>query len=286
MDDMKTSIVRAVVICAAALLVSVPGFTQPLPETIDAVNSDGVSDADLIVVRKSLVVASEALAAYFADAALEDAIRGARVTVTVHAGENGLASTDRATIRSGTTDGTPATYFAEIHVLALSRHRPNAITASGEPKDELYMRRLITHELATAWLDLASRLKPHGWRFHAAPDWFVQGYEEYLGLTCSGDAVRSRSLARYTQVVLDDPARVDAEFGLDVREPYITGAVLMRFMHERFGRERILAVLRSDRPTFGSAARHELGMDPHAFVAAWRAWLEGKSAEQTTSGAG
>ena len=283
MDLRKQGLTRVLAVGFAALAVRGLASPQPLPETVDALNADDVSSADLRVVREALAIASDELAAYFGDEELEQGVRDARVVITVHASENTFASTDRATIRSGTTDGTPATYFAEIHVLALSQHRADAVTASGEPKDAIYMRRLITHELATAWLDLASRRKPGGWRFHSAQDWFVQGYPEFLGLTCAGDAVRDRSLARYSQIAAENPACVDADFGLDVCEPYITGAVLLRFMHEHLGKDKVLAVLTSRRSTFGSAARHELAMGPEQFVEAWRVWLAGVAVETDTS---
>ncbi|MEO1009313.1 MAG: hypothetical protein AAFX79_12180 [Planctomycetota bacterium] len=232
-------------------------------------------DEDVAFIRHALDAGIEQLVAYFDDDGLARAARDADVTVEVHATPNDRAGPNLATIRSGTIDGTMDTFFARLHFYAPSAHGPGLTTSSGEPKDGGYIERLVVHEYSTVFLGLASRRKPEGWRLRTAPAWFVQGYQEYLGLTHSGETGRTRSLPRYVEIVKNDPDRVRNDFGFEVRDPYITGAVLLHFMHERFGADRVRAVLLGAQPTFGRAMREELGVDADAFLADWIVWLEG-----------
>ena len=66
---------------------------------------------------------------------------------------------------------------------------------------------------------------------------------------------------------------MDDAFGLEVRDPYATGAVLVHFLHDRYGRDAVGALLRSGEPTFGRAMLAELGVDLAGFMDDWRAWL-------------
>ncbi|MFG0328121.1 MAG: hypothetical protein ACF8SC_12750 [Phycisphaerales bacterium JB037] len=233
----------------------------------------GPSTADVEAIERSLELGAGALRAYFDDPALEAALRAASVEVIVHAEPGPRANEVTATTRTGTRDGTAATYFAEIHLLAPSSYGPGLLTSVGEPKDGEYFARLSVHELSTVPLDLATRIKPEGWRFRQAPAWFVQGYQEYLGMMCPATEAGRAALERRVAIVAAEPGRVDDSFGLDVRGPYVTGSVLLLFMHERYGRERVRGILTSAEPTFGGAVRASLGVGLGEFMRDFEAWI-------------
>lgn len=85
---------------------------------------------------------------------------------------------------------------------------------------------------------------------------------------------REVTFAGYRRATLEQ-SLVTADWGLDARSPYISGPVLVAFVHDRFGREAFINVLRSDRPTFGSAMAGALGVSPTDFHREFLAWLAG-----------
>lgn len=163
---------------------------------------------------------------------------------------------------------------AAIHFLAPSKYDATHLTSAGEPKDEKTFYKYVVHEFSTIYLERLARVKKEGWL--RGPAWFTQGYEEYLALTCSSERARTETLAKYIAIVKADPARVDFSFGLEARDPYIDGAVLVAFLHETFGRERVQQVLCSTEATFGAALKKELGVTLESFAEKWTAWLKAK----------
>jgi hypothetical protein len=133
---------------------------------------------------------------------------------------------------------------AEIHLLALSAHRP-ATTAVGEPMDENYIFKNLVHEYSTILLEQMTLAKPTGWNFYGAPSWFVQGYEEYLGLTLSSEHSRNVTFPKYRDLHRQDRNRVTRAF--EVKNPYLDGPVLVEFLHESYGKEKVQAFLMSDK---------------------------------------
>ena len=211
---------------------------------------------------------------HFEPAGLDEFVTGFRCEIQLHPAPNDSASESTAMSRTGTIDGTNRTYFAEISLLTPSAHTQEARTHIGEPKDAVYFERLLVHEYAAPVLDRITRSKPAGWRFYDAPRWFIEGYEEYLALTCSNEHSRNVTLAKYKEIVRADPRRVRNAFGLMVRDNYLDGAMLLAFMHDRYGREKVQAILTSPAETFGDAICESLGVNLDSFFAAWQEWLE------------
>jgi hypothetical protein len=80
-------------------------------------------------------------------------------------------------------------------------------------------------------------------------------------------------LPKYLKLVKGDPHRVGIGFGVAVRDPYIDGAVLLHFMHEVYGRDRVQAVLTSEILTFEEAVPAALGVSLDEFSERWKQWL-------------
>lgn len=231
------------------------------------------SSDDAQKVARYLPTLLKQLREHFRPAGLDPYVAGFRCDLYLHPQPNESASESSAYCRSGTTDGTNATYFAEIHLLSPSAHRTAARTHIGELKDDVYFERLLVHEYAAPVLDRITRSKPRGWRFFDAPRWFIEGYEEYLALTCSNDHSRSVTLKKYKQIGAADKRRVRNDFGLSVRDNYLDGALIVAFMHDRFGKEKVQAALTADADSFGEALSKSLGVNLDSFFAAWTEWL-------------
>jgi hypothetical protein len=167
-----------------------------------------------------------------------------------------------------TSSGPPPT--CEYYFLAPSTvlEPDRCCTTAGEPFDENAMHRIVAHEYAGVFLERYNR-KHAGWRFHSAPEWFVQGYEEYLALMLSNEHSRTVTLEKYKDFHREDPARVGF---LGVENPYSDGALLLHFLHEEFGKPKVEAVLSSKQRTFGKALTIELGVTPDQLTARWNRW--------------
>jgi hypothetical protein len=83
-------------------------------------------------------------------------------------------------------------------------------------------------------------------------------------------------LAKYLAMHKDDPDRIDFDFGVNVKDEYIDGALLLLFMHETFGKERVHAILSSEERRFGRAMVSALGVGLDEFENRWEKWLKKK----------
>lgn len=224
--------------------------------------------------------ALERLREHFRAAELDEFVDGFKCDIHLHSQPTSLASETQATGINGTTDGTDATYYLEIHLFAPSAHSSGAVTHIGEKKDAAYFERLLVHEYVAAVLDRITRAKPRGWRFHSAPRWFYDGYEEYLALVCSNEHSRTVTLPRYRAIVREDDDQVRNDFGLSVKNPYLGGAMLIAFMYDTFSAEKVHALLTSEERTFGLAVTSTFGVTLDSFYAAWEEWRKAEPDER------
>lgn len=158
----------------------------------------------------------------------------------------------------------------QIHVLAPSAHPAHVTTAAGLPFDDAYFAKLVTHEISTMFLEYLTSTKRSGWDIYSAPSWFVQGYQEYLGLTHS--SVDSKHIAdAYHLRAKQDRDRVNVI--LDVESDYIDGALLVEFLHDRFSDTAVQGLLNSAEPDFWTALFEETGLTVATLQAAYTEWL-------------
>ncbi len=186
--------------------------------------------------------------------------------VHIHPTPNDSATTGLATMHSGTRNGRP---FADLHILAPSAHDRSKTTSVGEPFDDNFFRKLLVHELSTLFLVQATRQKPKGWRFHSAPAWFVQGYEEYLAVMLGSPHSKTVTLGLYESRLRADPDRVTA---LSVEDPYGDGVILLQYLHTKLGAAKMRALLASQAPSFRLAVASELGVSLDDLYTGFRAW--------------
>jgi hypothetical protein len=199
---------------------------------------------------------------------VEKLLRAADCKIYLHAKPNDTASEGLASLRTGVQDGK---YVATIDMLTPSAFRPGFRNSVGEPGGKDYFAKVLVHEYGTILLEQITRAKPKGWRFYDAPGWFVQGYEEFLGLTLSTAHNRKVVLGKYLALQKKDSRRVRIGFGIGVRDDYIDGASVLYFMHETFGKEKVQAILVSEADTF-EAAGPALGVTFDEFGRMWYTW--------------
>jgi hypothetical protein len=53
--------------------------------------------------------------------------------------------------------------------------------------------------------------------------------------------------------------------------------MLVAFMHEEFGKEKVQSILTSSKPTFDKALTKALAIDFDGFIKKWNAWLKKKN---------
>jgi hypothetical protein len=194
--------------------------------------------------------------------------------IYLHPKGTGKASESSVSITSGTDD--QGNYFAVIDLLTPSAYDRKYRSNVNEPAGDDYIYKLVVHEYSTILLDRITRAKTTGWSFFTAPRWFTDGYEEYLGLMLSSPRNRKEVLAKYLAMHKSDPDRLDLDFGVGVKDDYIDGALLLLFMHETFGKDRVHAILKSEERRFGRAMASALGVGLDEFKKRWDEWLKQK----------
>lgn len=253
-----------------------PAWTMRYPPGYekDARELDGL-------MRKTL----DALTVEFAAEEPARLLKNLTCHIYVHGAPTSQAGVGVITLQT-TFDG--MTCRAELHLLAPSEHPQSARTSLDEPMDAAYFHKNLAHEYGTILLEFIARNKPSGWRFTSAPSWFIQGYEEYLGFFCASEHSRTVTYPKCRKLVASDPSRVgllvttrgDAKsHSIECRDPYNDGAVLLTFMHETWGRERVQAILKSQQDTFEAAAEEALGVDASKLYARWVRWIAAKPPE-------
>lgn len=233
---------------------------------------------DVVALQKALDRGIEGIKKEFDGLDPEALLKEATVSITILTKPSDKAAPGHATIETGTRDGTIATYYANLYLLAPSAHNATDRTAANEPMDAAYCEKVLVHEYSTIILEMLRRNRPQDksprpWSFFSAPAWFVQGYEEYLGCTCGNPTAGKATLSKYIREVKSHPEWVSCDFGLDVAQPYLSGPVLIHFMHEKYGVAKVRSVFTSDESSFGKAIRASLGVGVDQFCSDWSAWL-------------
>lgn len=173
---------------------------------------------------------------------------------------------------------------AEIHFLTPARYSPHSTNSVGELKkaDHTFFR-YIVHEYCSIFLGVIARGKENGWYANGknAPNWFWQGYEEYLGMTLSSVHARTVTFAKYMALVKEDPDRVMIAYGYRDKTPrivvesdYTDGFAILAFLHHQFGKKAVQSILASEKETFREAMRDSLQMDAAEFYEKYQEWVQ------------
>jgi hypothetical protein len=161
----------------------------------------------------------------------------------------------------------------QVYVLAQSSYPPTARSMIGTSKDDDYQFKIVGHELSTVLFERLTRDKGTGWFFHDAPGWFTQGCEEYFGLVHSSGRNRVL-LGDYVARVIADPNEVRFEGDtLYVRNNYLGGPVLVAFLYDTYGAQRVHTLFTSQKATFHEALAEAIEPNYRALGAKFSVWL-------------
>ncbi len=178
-----------------------------------------------------------------------------------------------AHISNGDNNGV---YSAKVHILTPSLVDSSWRSKVGESASDDTFFRLIMHEYSTILLDRICRTKVKGLKFYRMPSWFSQGYEEYCALLLSSPSNKTGAVEKYLASYRTNPERVNFDFGVNIQNDYVDGAMLLLFMNETFGKQKVQSILTSTEPSFGKAVVKSLGVDIVEFGRGWDTWLSAR----------
>ncbi len=180
-----------------------------------------------------------------------------------------LLPSETALAGKGHAESRTSAQYCEVFLFPSTRlpASERCCTSAKEPYDEEYDRRVLGHEYA----GLAIRGLQRTWRLSTAPDWFLQGYQEYLAAALSSTHTRTVTLSRYRALAVAERDRL-AFFAFS--NPYVDGAAFQLFLRDTFGDDIGVRILLSPEPTFTRALSRELGIRPADLVSRLQTWAD------------
>lgn len=133
-------------------------------------------------------------------------------------------------------------------------------TSLGLPKDDNYHAKVIMSEYITVghYVVQESRAKTGGWRYYSAPEWFVQGLQEYDGIFHTTDANRDVAKAALFAWARNHPSAFECcSSGLTITNVYNGGATFMAFLAAQFGEDIHARLLKDSASTFYVALENQ-----------------------------
>ena len=151
------------------------------------------------------------------------------------------------------------------------------LTSLKLPKDENYHAKVMMSEYITVghYVVQESRSTSGGWRYYTAPEWFVQGLQEYDGIFHTTDANRETTREKLFEWAGSNPSVFACcSPNLVISNVYNGGATFMAFLARQFGENIHSRLLRDTAPTFDAALANQTKpyQLPELF-AKFRAWL-------------
>jgi hypothetical protein len=140
----------------------------------------------------------------------------------------------------------------------------HGLTSLRLPKDENYQAKVLMSEYITVghYIVQDHRAKAGGWRYYSAPNWFVQGLQEYDGIFHTTDANRETTGAALLAWAKSHPdAFKCCESGLQISDVYNGGAAFVAFLAAQYGESVHARLLRDDSATFMAALENQIQPD-------------------------
>ena len=171
---------------------------------------------------------------------------------TVQSGQNQCCTSTSAGLSTGT-----------IKLLTLSApvwKTANLKSSLGLLKtgEDYHAKVLMSEYIPIGHYAAQDRRASGGWKYYSAPNWFVQGLQEYDGIfhtTDSNRTMTSRSLLEWAK---RNPAKFScSSAGLAIADPYNGGATFMAFLAAAFDEDIHARLLRNSASTFEAALASE-----------------------------
>ena len=117
-----------------------------------------------------------------------------------------------------------------------------------------------------------------GWRYYSAPNWFVQGLQEYDAIFHTTDYNRTMTAKRLFEWAKRNPTKFSCcAPQLQIADDYNGGATFVAFLADKFGENIHARLLRNPATTFESALSSET--KPYSLIELFdlfRKWLDQK----------
>jgi len=152
----------------------------------------------------------------------------------------------------------------------------HGLTSLRLPKDENYQVKVLMSEYITVghYIVQDTRSRAGGWRYYSAPEWFVQGLQEYDGIFHTTDANRETTGAALLAWAKSHPgAFTCCGSGLQISDVYNGGAAFVTFLAAQFGENIHARLLRDDSPIFAAALENRTKLGSRELFAKFQAWL-------------
>jgi len=133
-------------------------------------------------------------------------------------------------------------------------------TSLGLPKDDDYHAKVLMSEYITIghYVVQESRVPTGGWRYQSAPQWFVQGIQEYDGIFHTSGTNRAVTAGALFNWARNRPSTFRCcDSGLAISDPYNGGATFMAFLAAQFGEDIHRKLLLDTSTTFDAAFEKE-----------------------------
>jgi hypothetical protein len=157
---------------------------------------------------------------------------------------------------TSSTDGIRKGTISYLSPPAAEWRNARGATSLGLPKDENYHAKVIMSEYITVghYVVQESRQKTGGWRYRTAPEWFIQGLQEYDGIFHTTETNRNLTAARLLDWARSRPSVFACcSSGLSISDSYNGGAAFMAFLAAQFGEDIHARLLRDTASSFDAA---------------------------------
>jgi hypothetical protein len=150
------------------------------------------------------------------------------------------------------------------------------ISSLGLPKEgEDYHAKVLMSEYIPIGHQAVQDSRPAGgWSYYSAPQWFVQGLQEYDAISHTTDTNRTTTAARLmTWARQNEGTFACCAKGIELGDPYNGGAAFMAFLAAEFGEGIHERILRSGASAFSDALAIETKRSQADLVSRFRTWV-------------
>lgn len=151
-----------------------------------------------------------------------------------------------------------------------------AISSLGMPKnDESYHAKILTSEyIPIGHYEVQNARIPGGWKYYSAPNWFVQGLQEYDAIFHTTERNRDSTGKRLSAWATAHPgAFTCCSPELAISDAYNGGASFLAFLAAEFGEDVHARLLRSPASTFWAALSDETKVPRAELFSRLQQWL-------------
>ncbi len=133
---------------------------------------------------------------------------------------------------------------------------PNLRSSLGMPKDDAsyHAKILMSEYIPIGHYATQDSRSSGGWRYYSAPEWFIQGLQEYDGIFYTTDTNRNLTAKHLLEWARNNRSVFHCcSPTLTVQDVYNGGAAFMAFLAAQFGEDVHVKLLRDTAPTFDAA---------------------------------